>query len=212
MKFKRENITINESVIYLMWFEDFETKLYLDQLTEIEKERYFEIKHENRKQEFVATRMLRHEIFGHQHIHYKDHGAPYIKNEGYISISHTKNCVGIALNRDYEIGLDLEYERKNINKIQHKFISQDELKKFNTDSSIEVTKIWSAKEALYKLAGRKEIDFKMQLQLLKKSENIWIGKIKNSDHYLTTELSIFEKDDLIISINSRPCEKSKQYL
>jgi phosphopantetheinyl transferase len=208
MIFKRENITINESEIYLMWFENFNTNEYLEQLTEIEKERYFAIKHENRKQEFVATRILRHEIFGHQHIHYKSHGAPFIENEGYISISHTKKCVGIALNKYFELGFDLEYERPNIEKIQHKFISKTEETIFNCDSSLEVTKIWSAKEALYKLAGRKEIDFKTQLQLSKNKKETWLGKIQNSDHYLTTELSIFEKDDLIISINSGPCEKS----
>ncbi len=208
MTFKRENIEINSSVIHLMWFEDFETLKYLDHLSETEKERYFEIKHEKRKQEFVATRILRHEIFGHQHIHYRNHGAPFIENEGFISISHTKNCVGIALNSVHEVGFDLEYERKNIDKIQHKFISKEEEIDFNCNSTLEVTKIWSAKEALYKLAGRKEIDFKTQLNLSKIDNNFWFGKIQNPDHNLTTELSIFEKDDLIISINTSPCEKS----
>jgi 4'-phosphopantetheinyl transferase len=208
MVFNRKNIQINNSTIHLMWFENFETSSYLDHLSEIEKERYFEIKHENRKQEFVATRILRHEIFGHQHIHYKNHGAPFIENEGYISISHTKNCVGIALNENHEIGFDLEYERPQIDKIQHKFISDTEKSIFNCDSKLESTKIWSAKEALYKLAGRKEIDFKTQLQLSKSKEEIWIGKIINSDHNLITELSIFESNELIISINSGPCEKS----
>jgi phosphopantetheinyl transferase len=209
MNFKRESIKINKSIIHLMWFENFDTKLYLDHLSEIEKERYFEIKHENRKQEFVATRILRHEIFGHQHIHYRIHGAPFIENEGFISISHSKNCVGIAINSNHEIGLDLEYKRVNIKKIQHKFISEKEGEIFDCNSTSEVTKIWSSKEALYKLAGRKGIDFKTELQLSKKDDLHWCGKIQNIDHFLTTELSIFEKDDLIISINSRPCEKSK---
>jgi 4'-phosphopantetheinyl transferase len=209
MEFKRKNIRINDTTIYLMWFENFETNDFIDQLTTIEQERYFQIKSENRKQEFVATRVLRHEIFGYQHIHYKPHGSPFIKNEGYISISHTKNCVGIALNKEYEIGLDLEYERPKIDKIQHKFISEDEKVLFNCDSKLELTKIWSAKETLYKLAGRNEIDFKTQLRLSKKTDNIWIGNILNIDHKLTTEISIFESNELIISINSSPCEKSK---
>lgn len=209
MVFKRRNIRINDATIYLMWFENFETNEFINQLTTIEKERYFEIKNESRKQEFVATRVLRHEIFGHQHIHYKPHGAPFIKNEGYISISHTKNCVGIALNEDYEVGFDLEYERPNIDKIQHKFISEDEKELFDCDSKLEVTKIWSAKETLYKLAGRNKIDFKTQLQLSKKTDDIWIGNIINLDHKLTTEISIFESNELIISINSSTCEKSK---
>ena len=209
MEFNRKNLEINDTTIYLMWFENFETNEFINQLTTIEKERYFEIKNESRKKEFVATRILRHEIFGYQHIHYKPHGAPFIKNEGYISISHTKNCVGIALNNIYEIGFDLEYERPNIDKIQHKFISEDEKELFDYDSKLEVTKIWSAKETLYKLAGRNKIDFKTQLQLSKKTDNLWIGNIINTDHKLTTEISIFESNELIISINSSPCEKSK---
>ena len=86
-----------------MHFNAFSPADYLDQLTEQEKERFFSFTNVNRQREFVATRILRHRLFGFQHIHYDEHGAPYIEDEGFISISHAPSTVGIALSKDFKI-------------------------------------------------------------------------------------------------------------
>jgi hypothetical protein len=70
MPFTQEKIQLKEIEIHLLHYESFHSIDYLDQLTEVEKERYFSFQHEHRKQEFVATRVLRHRVFGFEHIHY----------------------------------------------------------------------------------------------------------------------------------------------
>lgn len=209
MPFTQEIIQLKEVEIHLMYFKNYNPKDYLDQLTNLEKERFFSFKSVKRQQEFVATRILRHKIFGFQHIHYDKNGAPYIDEEGFISISHAQGVVGLALSKKYKVGLDLEIRRDKALKLKTKILSTQEWNHLDIDSEDEMTKVWSAKEVLYKLAGRKEIHFKTDLLLEKKNE-YWSGKILNPQETIFVDLSIFVKDNLIISVNTSPC-RHEQY-
>ena len=210
--FQRKEFDFNPVQVHLMSFTDFEPLEYIDQLTIDEKERFFGFTNLQRKREFMATRMLRHELFGYQHIHYDLVGAPYIENEGYISISHSKNIVGIALCKEFKVGLDIEGIQPKIENIKHKFLAVSELTHLECNSMIELTKIWSGKETLYKLSGRNGINFRTELELTKNSKENWSGKIINEDHTLTTELNIFELENKIVSVNTTPSEKKPNTL
>ncbi len=206
MPFRQEILQINSVSIHLLEFDEFEPSTYLDQLTDHEKERFFSFGHPKRRREFAATRILRHRVFGFKHIHYDQNGAPYIEDEGFISISHANGIVGIALCKDFRIGLDLETIDQKAVRLSSKFLSIEESLEFNTKNAIEMTSAWSAKEVLYKLAGRKEILFKNHL-LLKKDSNGYAGTIHNKDHFLKVKLRSFTFGDTIVSINSEACEK-----
>ena len=207
MPFNQEFLQINQVGIHLFHFKAFNPFDYLDQLNSEEQERFFLFKHINRQREFVATRILRHQIFGFEHIHYDENGAPYINKEGYISISHAPNVVGIAICKEFKVGLDLEIIRAKSLLVKHKFLSREETRKLDLSSMEEMTKVWSGKEALYKLAGRKEIHFKTELLLEKISESDWIGIIHNDNHSLKVEMCIFEHNGTIVSLNKMPCEQ-----
>ena len=178
----------------------------MDKLTDIEKERYFSFSNAYRRQEFVATRLLRHDIFGHQHIHYDAVGAPLIEGEGFISISHSKNIVGIAICSDFKVGLDVEAIRSKMNAIKHKFVSTEEFESLDCDSEQILTMIWTGKESLYKVSGTKSINFRTELFLNRMDTNKWIGRIEMNNLNLKTELNIFEYENCIISINTAACE------
>ena len=151
--------------------------------------------------------MLRHEIFGFQHVHYDAVGAPFIEGEGFISISHSKNIVGIATCLDFKIGLDIEPISNKIDKIKHKILSIGEVEKLDCSSLVELTKVWSGKESLYKISGTKGINFRTQLELSKVNEEEWNGIYRNENDSFSTDLNIFELDNRIISINTKACEK-----
>ncbi len=206
MIFQRKEYNFGSVDVHLMEFSDFEISDYLDQLTDIETERFFTFSNIQRKREFIATRILRHELFGFQHIHYDVVGAPFIKGEGFISISHSKNIVGIAVCNEFKVGLDIEPINDKISKIKHKFLSLDEIEKLDCDSTTELTKVWSGKESLYKVSGTKGINFRTELSLIKNEEEKWEGFFINDVHSMRTELSIFEVDKRIISINTCVCE------
>ena len=205
--FIRNDFDFGNVKVHLMDFNDFEPSDFLDKLTEIEIERYMSFSNLHRKREFVASRILRHEVVGFEHIHYDSVGAPFIKGEGYISISHTLNTVGIAVSEKFKLGLDIEVVRPKILNIKHKFLSLEELKFIDTESIAELTKVWTAKEALYKVSGRNGINFRTELFLNKKSDQLWEGKILDKDAYLKTDLNIFEYQNRMIAINTSALEK-----
>jgi len=202
--FNQDSIHLKNCIIHLMRFEQFDPNDFIDHLTPEETERFFSFKNLKRRQEFVATRVLRHQLFGFSHIHYTEHGAPYMEDEGFISISHAPGIVGIAICRDFQIGLDIEPLRPKALLLKTKFLSEEETQRFETSSELEMTKVWSAKEALYKLAGRKQLIFKTDLLLKKQTETIWEGRIINPNAHLKAELNIFVKDEYIITVNDSP--------
>jgi phosphopantetheinyl transferase len=206
MPFTQDYLQIGNVQVHLLKYVNFDPITFLDQLTDNEKERFFSFDHENRRKEFVATRILRHRLFGFEHIHYDPNGAPYIEQEGFISISHAKDIVGIALSKDFKVGLDLETIRSKASVVAKKFLSDEEGKQFNIENSTEMTKVWSAKEVLYKLAGRKGIHFKSELLLNKDHETIFTGRIINPGEVLTTRIQILDYQGTIISINTIACE------
>lgn len=207
MPFTQDFIQIDHVHVHLLRYVDFDPVTYLDQLTSEEKERFFGFVHENRRKEFAATRILRHRLFGFEHIHYDSHGAPYIEKEGYISISHAKDVVGIALCKNFKVGLDLETIRPKASIVAHKFLNDQERLQFDINDPVEMTKVWSAKEVLYKLAGRKGIHFKSELLLNKTHANVWSGRIINPTEELTTSISVLDHRDTIISVNTTACER-----
>ena len=160
MNFIQDQIEAFGSTLYFLEYAIFDPLEYMDQLTVLEKEQFFKYKHPKRQREYVATRILRHAIFGFKHIHYNSVGAPYIEDEGFISVSHSNNLIGIAVNKHFQVGFDLENLSDKAKRLHAKFLNQQERIIFDTEDELEMTKCWSAKETLYKLAGRNFIDFK----------------------------------------------------
>jgi len=201
----RKDFKFDGVSVYTMAYNEFNPTNYLDHLTELETERYFSFTHIQRKREFVATRILRHQVFGFEHIHYDEVGAPFVNQEGYISISHTKNLVGFALSKEFKIGFDLEKIQDKILKVKHKFISKKEEENFNMYSKVELTKIWSSKETLYKLSGLKGLNFKTNLELEKIDSEYWRGIIISPTSTRTTKIKLIEINDTIFTLNTSPC-------
>ena len=204
VELRREDFEFNGVKVYTMSYMDFNPLDYLNDLTPLEIERFYTFKHIQRKREFVATRVLRHQIFGFEHIHYDEVGAPYINQEGYISISHTKNLVGLALCKKFKIGFDLERIQNKITNIKHKFISERELNHFE-NSPLELTKAWSAKETLYKLSGKKGLNFRTNIELEKVTKDNWNGTIKLGSSEKSTKIKIEVINNTVLSLNISAC-------
>lgn len=201
MTFVRQSKQLTNSIIHFISYDAFAPDDYLDILTPQEQERYFEFHSMHRKQEFVATRYLRHQLFGFEHIHYDTHGAPYIRGEGFISISHTPGVVGIAFNQKFRIGLDIETRSEKAMRVHRKFLSSEELKLFDVTDADTMTSAWCAKETLYKIAGRKQINFRSELSLKPEKEGIIFGNIATKDLHFSTEIHTFVDEKHVFSIN-----------
>jgi phosphopantetheinyl transferase len=139
-----------------------------------EEESFFEshlrapenIPHPKVRLQWYATRYLANELSGQPVEVLKDEfGKPYLKNAlQHISLSHTVNYAVVILSKNYEVGIDIEAVHPRVERIAHKFLTSDELAAIKPEEyTAKLTLLWSAKEALYKLHGRKQLDFTTQL-------------------------------------------------
>ena len=109
-----------------------------------------------------------------------EHNKPYLaKDSAHISITHSYPYVAAQLHLDKPVGIDLEKFTDKVLKLEHKYLNEQEVFDANHDST-KLLVYWSAKEALYKIHGRRRISFNEQLEInpfeLRKS-GILEGKI-----------------------------------
>jgi 4'-phosphopantetheinyl transferase len=94
-----------------------------------------------------------------------DHGKPYLVNLDYeISLSHSYDYAAVMISSNKKVGVDIELMKEKIQVIKHKFLSVDELKQENLDTSTEGLYVsWCVKEAIYKWNGRKGLELKKDM-------------------------------------------------
>ena len=207
--FHTENIKYGPVSVFLLYYDEFVTEEHLHNLLPEEHIKLEKLSHPARRREYVATRVLRTMHFGNEPILYSDIGAPYVEGEGFISISHANHVVGMAYCKSFQVGLDLEPIHEKVMRVKHKFLSTEEKQLTDTSSVEEMIKVWSGKEALYKLAGRKEIIFAESLLLTRINELHWKGRIYFPNNKKEVELTIDTKSDFVISINASPVYEVK---
>lgn len=107
------------------------------------------LKHPKKKREFLMIQKLLAVKNINQPIQYEPSGKPYLESQN-ISISHSFEYAAIFLSND-PVGVDIQKVLSKIHRIKHKFCHPVEVKSPMYDDEIELTKLWSSKEAVYKL-------------------------------------------------------------
>jgi len=125
------------------------------------------IKGEGRRREFLAARLLLHRMSGRAdrgELFKDEAGKPHLRDATFhISISHTVNY-SAALAHPAPCGVDVQRIVPRIRRLAHKFIGPGEQLQLTPEHElIQLHLIWSAKEAMYKAFGRRNIDFKDHL-------------------------------------------------
>ena len=94
-----------------------------------------------------------------------DHGKPYLVDIDYeISLSHSYDYAAVMISSNKKVGVDIELMKDKIQLIKHKFLSVDELKQQNLDTSVDGLYVsWCVKEAIYKWNGRKGLELKKDM-------------------------------------------------
>ncbi len=125
-------------------------------------------KNHERKLEWLSVRTLINELAGEpSRIIYNADRKPFLLNNSYnISISHSHNFTSILMSRFMRVGIDLEYMSHKISTIAHRFINESE--KITEDTDLVRYHLyihWCAKEALYKICDKRNINFKKNLKI-----------------------------------------------
>ncbi len=98
------------------------------------------------------------------------HGRPLLRGPGpalgAVAVSHSGEWAAVLLSARGAVGVDVEVVRDKAQRLAAKFLSETEAAAAaRTPTAAHFTLLWSAKETLYKLAGRRGIIFKTQLLL-----------------------------------------------
>jgi phosphopantetheinyl transferase len=119
------------------------------------------IKSTNRKIEWMSIRSLFLKIDpDFSDIYYDSHRKPFLRNQDHhISISHSHHRVAVFLDKKHICGVDLQHLTPKISRIKEKFLKPEELDRFAHDVKT-LTLLWSIKEALFKIYGKKDIYLK----------------------------------------------------
>ena len=110
-------------------------------------------------------KLLALEGYRDKDLYYDQAGKPHLRDHKHISITHSFNFSGIIISED-EVGIDIEKQRRKINRIAHKFTTPEDYAHIvnEEDRMRKLTMVWGAKESLYKsfaqpgLSFRKHID------------------------------------------------------
>jgi len=118
--------------------------------------------------EWLSVRVLLNEIAGKNlSVYYNGNRKPFIRGNSYnISISHSKDFTSVLLSKKRKVGIDLEYMSHRISNIESKFINENEVITENKSRKKYHLYIhWCAKEALYKICDKQDINFKKNLTI-----------------------------------------------
>lgn len=83
----------------------------------------------------------------------------------HLSITHSNQYAAVLFSTSTQVSLDLEKIDSRVERVAKKFVNaaEEEMMKSSLNNTLDYTRIWSAKETLYKFYGQKELDFKMHM-------------------------------------------------
>ena len=151
------------------------------------KQKYKSIRTKAHKKQFLATQqLLQLAGLNSYYLYYDKNGKPFLNNGLYISISHSNDYAVLAISKK-NIGVDIEQKQTKLQRVAPKFIGSE--KAFiTTNDLVYLTKIWTAKEAIYKLKNHKGLSFK---------KNIHINPFLKDEMHTKGIISIDNKEELL---------------
>ena len=165
------------------------------------------ISHPMKQVEFFASRLCVNYLANELNINYlgikkDEHGKPFLVGTTWqMSLTHTKNYIAVVMHPTKKVGIDMEKPTEKLQRIAHKFLSDEELKEVNNDTE-KLSIYWSAKEAMYKLYGKRKVIFNENLFVFpfEKNEKVIDGKIKMQTYEAIIGLSVSRWDEYILVI------------
>ncbi len=203
---------INETTKLAIWHIEEPDDFFLQRVP-LKKD----VSHPHKRLQHLAGRYLLPLLFDNfplEEILIADTRKPFLEKEQYhFSISHCGDYAAAIASKTERVGIDIELITPKIQKVQHKFVDNEELlflddkyRRFMQQSrpgeKLEMeflTLLWSAKESIFKWRGQGQMDFKNHMRLngpVNFSESGMIelpfALMKEETRYFTIRARLFE--------------------
>ncbi len=138
-----------------------------------------DVTHPHKRLQHLAGRFLLPYLFPDfppELIQIADTRKPFLPDEQFhFSISHCGDYAAAIVSKNNRVGIDIEIPTPKVETIIHKFLSQQEQQLFHASRIIVhqptfTTLLWSAKEAIFKWNGSREVDFIEHIHLKKQHD------------------------------------------
>ena len=154
---------------------------------------------EKRRREHLAwRRIVRRELGAKVHIDYNDVGAPVVDAEGrWISVAHGGESVAVAI-ADCPVGIDIESVTRDFDRVAPRYMTEAE-QSLAADENWACF-VWCAKEAMYKLYGRRGVELRGELRVesFDSSTMTIYGGMADMTPALV-KISLYE-DDIVVAV------------
>ncbi|MBQ3439025.1 MAG: 4'-phosphopantetheinyl transferase superfamily protein [Bacteroidales bacterium] len=164
------------------------------------------IRSESLRKQRLAVRALLNTMFDEKvYLSHHDNGKPYLENNPVnISITHTEKYVAVILHEEENVGIDIESLDRDFSVVEKKALSEDEIEDLEDEKRNEQLAIyWCAKEAIFKLLSRYNVDFAEQIEIERfrprgegELEATFIGK-KDEEEEFDLEYITFDRHVLV---------------
>ena len=168
------NKEIREHSLLVIWEIEESPEWFLNELhlEEDELQQYNGFRSDLRRVHWLAYRHILKNIVGKGkqiRIKYDENSKPFLDlSRDHISVSHSGKFATVILSKKHRVGIDIEQVHPRLHKVAYKFMSPheggDKTEKLSTEN---LCLHWCAKEALYKLYGKRELDFREHIHVLK---------------------------------------------
>ena len=154
---------------------------------------------EKRRREHLAwRRIVRRELGSKVHIDYNEVGAPVVDVDGrWISVAHGGESVVVAI-ADCPVGVDIESRSRDFDRVAPRYMTEEELSLAKSEDW--ACYVWCAKEAMYKLYGRRGVELRGELRVESfdaESMTIYGGMVNMAPAMV--KISLYD-DDIVVAV------------
>ena len=141
---------------------------------------------------------MRRELGAKVHIDYNDVGAPVVDvDDRWISVAHGGECVAVAI-ADEPVGVDIESLDRDFARVAPRYMTAEELSL--SDDERWACFVWCAKEAMYKLYGRRGVELRGELRVDSfDSETMVISGSMVDMGRAVVKISLYD-DDIVVAL------------
>lgn len=198
---------------YAVWKIEEDDSFYLSKLILSESEKKFlkTIHHPKQKTRWFASRFLLKYLMktnSYVELLIDLHGKPFLANYDLnLSISHSDNYAAVIISKSHEVGIDIEHASRNIEILKNKFLSNEELQELEKSSEMQASLLiyWAAKEVMYKIYGKRKLEFKDHLYIKPFVLNLsgqLNGELSKNDLFQMFEMEYKRVNDFILVIGN----------
>jgi len=197
----------NKSLICKLWRIE-EGEIIMDPKTELSLNDYklfLKKKLQQHQSQFLASRKLISQVDSDLRVSYKD-DIPFLSDNRNISISHSDNVVTILISENEGIGIDVERINKKVHSIKSKFLNQKEINYLSGyEESRNLTRAWTAKEAIYKALRMPGIIFSENILIeeFNNESKTGIGKFISTNQEKKFKLYFYDLDNYCLTISQQ---------